>query len=95
MSVSTLRSGVYLYVLLFCGILHAQVTVPTYQYDNSRSGTNPNETVLTPANVNVNQFGRKAVFSVQGFVYAQPSPNTIRPMHSISTWASSCGTPTC
>jgi hypothetical protein len=46
--------------------------VATYQYDNNRSGTNTRETILTPTNVNVSQFGRKTVFSVQGYVYAQP-----------------------
>jgi hypothetical protein len=50
----------------------AQVAVTTYQYDNNRSGTNTSETTLTPSNVNVSQFGRLAVFSVQGYVYAQP-----------------------
>ncbi|HUI84718.1 MAG TPA: pyrrolo-quinoline quinone [Candidatus Binatia bacterium] len=50
----------------------AQVAVTTFQYDNSRSGTNTHETALTPDNVNVAQFGRLAVFPVQGYVYAQP-----------------------
>ena len=60
------------FVALFSCLLTAQVTVPTYQYDNSHSGTNTNETILTPSNVNVSQFGRKMVFPVQGYVYAQP-----------------------
>ncbi len=60
-------------LLLFSGsLLTAQVAVTTYQNDNYRSGLNPQETTLTPANVNVNQFGLKAVFAVQGQVYAQP-----------------------
>jgi len=50
----------------------AQVAVTTYQYDNYRSGTNTLETTLTLANVNVDQFGREAIFNVTGYVYAQP-----------------------
>jgi outer membrane protein assembly factor BamB len=60
-------------LLLFSSsLLTAQVAVTTYQNDNYRSGANTHETILTPANVNVNQFGRKAIFAVQGQVYAQP-----------------------
>jgi outer membrane protein assembly factor BamB len=60
-------------LLLFSGsLLTAQVPVTTYQNDNYRSGLNPLETTLTPANVNVNQFGLQTVFTVQGQVYAQP-----------------------
>jgi len=36
------------------------VDVITYHYDNGRSGQNLNETILTPANVNLTQFGKKA-----------------------------------
>src|SRR5215472_205800 len=61
------------FVILFCSCLaFGQTAVTTYQYDNSRSGTNTHETALTPNNVNVSQFGKLAVFSVQGYVYAQP-----------------------
>jgi outer membrane protein assembly factor BamB len=63
---------VFILLLLACALATAQVAVTTYQYDNYRSGANTNETVLTPSNVNVNQFGRKQIFAVQGFVYAQP-----------------------
>ena len=62
-------------VLLLVGLtgqLAAQVNVLTYQYDNSRAGVNPNEFVLTPGNVNSNQFGRLFSQSVDGAVYGQP-----------------------
>src|SRR5579883_2219574 len=50
----------------------AQVTVPTAQYDNARTGANPHETALTPRNVNSAHFGRQFVMRVDGDVYAQP-----------------------
>src|SRR5271167_1326010 len=59
-------------VLLSSTILAAQVAVTTYHNDNYRSGTNTNETTLTPSNVNLQSFGKLAVFPVQGYVYAQP-----------------------
>jgi hypothetical protein len=60
-------------LLLFASSwLTAQVAVTTYQYDNYRSGANTHESILTPTNVNPSQFGRKLVFPVTGYVYAQP-----------------------
>jgi outer membrane protein assembly factor BamB len=59
-------------LLGLCASSAAQVAVTTYQNDNSRSGANAHETTLTPANVNVFQFGRRNVFNVTGYVYAQP-----------------------
>jgi hypothetical protein len=60
-----------LVVLCSC-LMTAQVPVTTYQYDNNHSGANTNETILTPENVTVGQFGRVGVFNVAGYVYAQP-----------------------
>ena len=46
--------------------------VITSQYDNARTGTNLNETTLTPANVNVQHLGKIFTLHVDGDVYAQP-----------------------
>src|SRR5260221_9371793 len=54
------------------GTATSSVDVITYHYDNGRSGMNLNETILTPANVNSTQFGRKGEFIVDGKVDAQP-----------------------
>lgn len=52
--------------------MSAQVSVLTYQYDASRAGGNLKEAALTPANVNVNQFGKLFSYPVDGYVYGQP-----------------------
>jgi outer membrane protein assembly factor BamB len=44
----------------------------TWKNNNQRTGLQPNETILTPANVNATQFGQKFAVPVDGWVYAQP-----------------------
>ena len=51
-------------------LLSASVT--SFHYDQSSSGSNPNETVLTPTTVNPTDFGKLATTPLDGQVYAQP-----------------------
>ncbi len=63
-----------------CGVLcwgsaitpAAPVNILTGNSDKARTGLNPNETILTPANVSSNSFGRIFSQPVDGPVYAQP-----------------------
>src|ERR1035441_6539975 len=64
--------GFAAWVFLSSTALMAQVAVTTYHNDNYRSGSNPQETVLTLSNVRTQAFGKRATFAVQGYVYAQP-----------------------
>ena len=44
----------------------------TWKNDNQRTGLQPNETALTPANVNSTQFGEKFSVPLDGWTFAQP-----------------------
>jgi hypothetical protein len=60
-------------LVLFFGVTSSQAQVPvtTWHYDNSRSGANPSETILTPQNVNSSGFGRLFLQPVDGQVIGQ------------------------
>jgi len=51
---------------------NVQNNVLTQHNDNARSGLNPNETRLTPANVTVSSFGKLFTQSVDGIIAGQP-----------------------
>jgi hypothetical protein len=59
------------FLLLLTGITCAQLPVTTWHYDNSLSGANPNETILTPQNVNSTQFGKLFSQPVDGLLIGQ------------------------
>jgi hypothetical protein len=51
----------------------AQFTgITTYHNDIGRTGWNPNESVLTPLNVNVSNFGKVFAYPLDGGSFSQP-----------------------
>lgn len=67
------RSSSRLLLALACIAIPALAQdVLTFHNDVSRSALQPNETILTPSNVNQNLFGKLLYFPVSGDVYAQP-----------------------
>jgi hypothetical protein len=67
-------AGPYLLLILILNLVpcaRAQ-NITTSQYDNTRSGANRRESILTPRNVNVHSFGKLLTLKVDGDVYAQP-----------------------
>jgi hypothetical protein len=66
-------SNFFLFVLAFSSIVAAaQVNVYTRSNDNSRTGANLLETILTPANVSSTNFGKLYTIPTDGQIYAQP-----------------------
>src|SRR5260221_5998226 len=63
-------------MLIVKGLLSPAITSAenwlTFHYDNARDGANTNEVILTPANVNANQFFKLFTYTVDGEVYAEP-----------------------
>ena len=58
--------------LLQACMAHSQVNMVTYHNDVARTGQNTNETMLTPTNVNKNNFGFRFSQSVDGAIVGQP-----------------------
>src|SRR5207302_9518716 len=63
------------------------VEVLTWLYDPARIGQKWSETILTPANVNFNQFGKLFVIPTDGQFYVQPLyvPNLTIPAKGVYT----------
>src|SRR3954469_1175307 len=66
------RLFILLSVLAVTAPVVQAIDVLTWHNDVARTGQNLNETILTPANVNLNQFGKLFVIPTDGQVYAQP-----------------------
>jgi hypothetical protein len=62
----------YIPLLVVLSILPLAAQVTTSQYNNSRTAATLHEKILTPQNVNAQQFGKLGAFKVDGPVYAQP-----------------------
>lgn len=66
------RTMCFTLLVLAASVGWAQTPVVTWHYDNSRSGANTTETSLTPANVNINSFGKLFSQPVDGFIVGHP-----------------------
>ena len=69
----SLAAFLIVFAILICGgAAQAQTPIVTQHNDNSRTGAYTTETILTPANVNQNTFGKLFTYAVDGRTYAQP-----------------------
>ena len=59
-------------VLVPMGYAQSFTGVLTYHNDIGRTGWNPNETILTPKNVNASNFGKVFAYPVDGAIFAEP-----------------------
>jgi hypothetical protein len=71
------RAILFLSVLLLTLVstslpLLGQTPITTWHYDNSRSGANTTETLLTPSNVNTKSFGKLFTLPVDGYIVGHP-----------------------
>jgi hypothetical protein len=76
-----LSAAASIFLLLFCSAAFSQISVLTQHYDNSRTGQNTQETILTPTNVNSVQFGKLFTQALDGQMPGQPLyvPNVFIP----------------
>jgi len=72
----------WLCIFVLPAIAQVQLNVPTFRNDNARTGLDPNEPLLSPANVKAGQFGRRVSHAVDGNVFAQPLYAAAVPMTS-------------
>jgi hypothetical protein len=77
---SPLLAALLAYLLCLAPALSHSQDVLTYHNNNSRTGVNPKETILTPGNVNSATFGKLFTVTVDGLVDAQPLY-----LHAVST----------
>ncbi len=70
-----------IFLLILSPAASSQISVLTQHYDNARTGQNTQETILTHANVNPNQFGLLFSQPIDGQMAAQPLyvPNVFIP----------------
>jgi len=66
------RGGVFAVVLAWALAGWGQVNVLTFHNDNSRTGQNTSETILTTSNVNSTSFGKLFSQAIDSDAYAQP-----------------------
>ena len=57
--------------VVFQAVALSQVAVTTWHYDNTRTGANTSETILTPGNVNQSTFGKIFSQAVDGAIIGQ------------------------